>query len=129
MMPNQQPKNSKRKKSETRRREEQIKVRVTAEEQERIDANARGCGLSTPEMLRRLGQGYTPQSRLDQLHVKELCTVAADLGRLGGLLKLWLVEKRGGKVSNDKVSIPEVDALWRDIQKTYALVKERVVEL
>ena len=116
-------------KSERRRREAQIKIRVTAEELAAIESNAAGCGLTTPELLRRLGQGYVPRSKLDQRHIRELCSVAGDLGRLGGLLKLWLIEKRAGHLPRDSVAITEVDGLWRDIQKTYTAVKERTLEL
>lgn len=119
-----------RKKSEKRRREAQIKIRVSEKELEAIESNARGCGLTTADFIRRIGQGYLPQSRLDQSHVRDLCTVAGDLGRLGGLLKLWIVEKRSGSMPlKDQIPIPDVDTLWRDIQSTYAAVKQRVGEL
>ena len=119
-----------KKRSERRRRDANpIKVRVDDDEQRLIGENAEACGLSIPEYLRRLGKGHIPQSKLDQVHVRELCALAGDLGRVGGLLKLWLIEQRGGTVPTDKVSISDVDALYREIQSTCSAIKERVIKL
>lgn len=119
-----------KKRSDRRRRDANpIKVRVDDGELQTISDNAKACGLSIPEFLRRLGKGHVPQGKLDQMHIRELCAVAGDLGRVGGLLKLWLVEQRAGTLATDKVSIPEVDALYREIQSTCAVIKERVLKL
>ncbi len=40
--------------------------------------------------LRMLGLGYQPKSLVDNDRVIELAKINGDLGRLGGLLKLWL---------------------------------------
>jgi len=48
--------------------------------------------------LRRLGLGYELQSIVSQDAVIELSKINADLGRLGGLLKLWLTNDE--RVSN-----------------------------
>ena len=37
-----------------------------------------------------LGLGYEPRSIVDNDRVEELAKINGDLGRLGGLLKLWL---------------------------------------
>lgn len=119
-----------RKRSERRRRDDVIQVRVTEAELEAISANAAAANLTTAEFLRRLGKGYTPKSKLDLTVVRELCAVAGDLGRLGGLLKLWLAEKRAGATAMpDEIPVKEIDALWREIQTTYGLLKEKVEEL
>ncbi|RYZ91305.1 MAG: hypothetical protein EOP04_00945 [Proteobacteria bacterium] len=119
-----------KKRSERRRRDATpIKVRVDEVEQSLIAENAGACGLSIPEYLRRLGKGHIPQSKLDQVHVRELCAVAGDLGRIGGLLKLWLAGQRAGIAPIDKVSISDVDALYREIQSISAALKEKVIKL
>jgi hypothetical protein len=46
-------------------------------------------------MMRRLALGYRPESIVDSRTMLELMRVRGDLGRLGGLLKLWLVEQPG----------------------------------
>ena len=39
-----------------------------------------------------MGQGYAVQGVTDYENVRELVRVNGDLGRLGGLLKLWLTD-------------------------------------
>ena len=80
---------------QTRDRLKPIKVYVTPGERAAIDANAKACDLTVSAYLRTLGSGYEPKSTLDQQAVGDLVKVHAGQGRLGGLLKLWLTEKRG----------------------------------
>lgn len=67
-------------------------IRVVASEAERaaIKAGADKAGLSLSAFLRNVGCGYPVRSVIDQKQVAELSKINADLGRLGGLLKLWL---------------------------------------
>lgn len=119
-----------RKRSERRRRDELIQVRVDNLELEAITSHASSSGLSNAEFLRRLGTGHIPASRIDQMTVRELCKVAGDLGRLGGLLKLWISEKRiEEKGLSDEIDIRSIDHLWQDISVTYAALKAKVEEL
>lgn len=106
-----------------------IKVRVDDDELKTISDNSAACGLSNAEFLRRLGKGHVPASKLDQVHIRELCAVAGDLGRVGGLLKLWLVEQRAGTIPQTETKITDVDALYREIQDLVATIKEKVVQL
>jgi len=121
------PKDRKRK-SNRRRRSGIIHLRVDPEELSKITENATGCSLTTAEFLRRLGQNFVPPSKVDAAAVRELCQVAGDLGRLGGLLKLWIAEKQTGsqKGVNLGASVPQIDELWVDIQKTYKLLKTKI---
>ena len=121
---------SDRKHSERRRRTELLQVRISEDELDIITEMAAACGISSAEYLRRLGTGFIPASKLDQITVRDLCKVAADMGRLGGLLKLWISIKRGEETSNrDSIDIKSIDGLWRDINKTYQQVKSKVGEL
>jgi len=74
----------------TRKNSTPIVVRVTPEEKAAIDGLARQTGHSTSAYLRLLGLGYAPKSIVDNKKVLELAKINGDLGRLGGLLKLWL---------------------------------------
>jgi len=67
-------------------------IRVFADEAERalIQGSADTAGLSLSAFLRNVGVGYPVRSIVDQKQVAELAKINADLGRLGGLLKLWL---------------------------------------
>lgn len=70
-----------------------LRVPVHMDEEQQIKANAAKTGLSLAEYLRRLGLGFEPRSLLDEQHILTLAQINADLGRLGGLLKLWLTNE------------------------------------
>lgn len=48
--------------------------------------------MSVARYLREVGQGYRIQGITDYERVRELARINGDLGRLGGLLKLWLTD-------------------------------------
>lgn len=77
-------------KKATRKGSTPIYVWVTPDEKAAIEANARQTGHSTSAYLRFLGLDYAPKSITDNERVMELAKINGDLGRLGGLLKLWL---------------------------------------
>lgn len=74
----------------TRKGSPPIKVYCLPEERELIEANAKMAGISVARYLRDVGQGYQVKGVMDYHYVRELARVNGDLGRLGGLLKLWL---------------------------------------
>lgn len=76
----------------TRKGSKPIKVYCLPEERAVIEANAKAAGLSTSAYLLAVGQGYRVQGVTDFENVRELVRVNGDLGRLGGLLKLWLTD-------------------------------------
>ena len=116
-------------KSEARQRTDQIKVRVTPAEKASIDANADGHSITTPEFLRRLGCNVVPTSTLDHQVVRDLAHVAGDLGRLGGLLKLWLADQSRGIKAPVDIEAASIHLLWSDLQTTYELLKTKVKAL
>lgn len=81
-----------KKKSKKKRRRDftPICVYCLEEEKSQIQALAKEAGLSVSDYLRRLGLMYRPTSVMDYEKVGELLKTAADMGRLGGLLKWWL---------------------------------------
>lgn len=76
----------------TRKSSPPLKVYCLPEERELIEANAKRAGLSVACYLREVGQGYQIKGVMDYEYVRELVRVNGDLGRLGGLLKLWLTD-------------------------------------
>src|SRR3954469_15191532 len=80
---------------EVRDRQRPLKVWVTTTERTEIEARAAGAGLSVSAYLRASGMNHPLRSVYDLAAIEELAKVGADLGRLGGLLKLWLATKRG----------------------------------
>ncbi len=77
-------------KKPTRKGSTPIVVRVTPDEKAAIAEFSRQTGRSMSAYLRMLGLGYLPKSLVDNDRVMELAKINGDLGRLGGLLKLWL---------------------------------------
>ncbi|HCJ4394750.1 TPA: conjugal transfer transcriptional regulator TraJ [Legionella pneumophila] len=78
----------------TRKNGRHLRVPVLPNEETQIKANAVQAGLSVAEYLRRISLGYPLQSVIDKEHVIQLAKINADLGRLGGLLKLWLTQDK-----------------------------------
>lgn len=78
-----------------RPRGRRIEVWVTPEEEAAIADLAAQTGLSNSGYLRAVGLNQPVRSVLDLKAVADLGHVNGDLGRVAGLLKLWLAEKRG----------------------------------
>jgi hypothetical protein len=80
-----------------------LQVVVDSRERQLIQARAKEAGLSVSAYLRTLGLGKPVRPILDQAAVLELAKVNGDQGRLGGLLKLWLVDRPGRGMSEAEV--------------------------
>lgn len=76
----------------TRKSSTPTKVYCLPEEKEQIEAQAKRAGMSAARYLREVGQGYHISGVVDYEQVRELARISGDLGRLGGLLKLWLTD-------------------------------------
>lgn len=74
------------------KRSHHLRVPVFPEEKEVIERQAKQAGLSVACYLREVGQGYEIKGVTDYERVRELARISGDLGRLGGLLKLWLTD-------------------------------------
>jgi hypothetical protein len=88
---------------ERRDRKHPLKVVVSQTERASIRAKAENLGLSVSAYLRSVGLRYKPRPLADVEAIRNLLKVQADQGRLGGLLKLWLVEKPGQGASTFEV--------------------------
>lgn len=108
----------KRKKSEIRQRNIRRTIRFTEEEIQIIEKNAADCGLALAPFLRNVGAGYTVQGVLDQKAVLNLLKVSGDLGRLGGLLKLWLSQRETHLPPEAGVGVDELKGLYGKIAKS-----------
>jgi hypothetical protein len=76
----------------TRKAMTPIKVYCLQDERARIAENAKAAGLSLSSFMLAVGQGYRVEGITDHANVRELARINGDLGRLGGLLKLWLTD-------------------------------------
>ena len=102
-----------------------LRVPVLPDEEIAIKSNASRAGLSIAEYLRRIGLGYQIQSSIDKDYVLQLSKINADLGRLGGLFKLWLTQdKRVAHFDHRKIK-----ALLDRIQTTQEAMLEVVKKL
>jgi len=81
-------------KAPARRRGKPIEVWVGDEEKAAITEKAYEAGMSRSGYLRALGLNAPIRSVADLITVAGLAKVNGDLGRVAGLLKLWLLEKR-----------------------------------
>lgn len=72
------------------RRHRQLRVPVRPDEEADIRKQAAAAGLSVAAYLRNIGLGYRVSGIVDCQQVRELARINGDMGRLGGLLKLWL---------------------------------------
>ena len=81
-------------KTPTRKHGLHLRVPVLPDEAIAIKSHAAQTGLSVAEYLRQIGLGYQLQSVIDKDYVHQLSKINADMGRLGGLFKLWLTQDR-----------------------------------
>lgn len=100
-----------------------INVYCLPEEKALIQIHARQVGHSASSYLRAIALGYTVESLLDYEHVQELARINGDLGRLGGLLKLWLTddEKLGRYDVEDMSKI--IAGVIKEILANQALIR------
>jgi hypothetical protein len=93
-----------------------------------ITERAKALKLSRSEYLRNLGLGYEPKGQFDQDAIRELVKLHADQGRLGGLLKLWLTEKKGEGLSikNVRSVLQQIETLQMEIAKLVMKEKSRI---
>lgn len=111
--------------SETRKKTALVMVRVTPDEREEIAALAATCSLSVPEFMRRMALSYTPKSTLDAQAIIEMAKINGDMGRVVGLLKLWLsTESKKNEAFN--YSIPK---LVNELTALKDLLKQKVMQL
>jgi hypothetical protein len=101
-----------------------INVWVTAEERAEIEGLATAASLPVSVYLRTLGLGFEPRSTLDGKRVLELLKLGGDLGRLGGLLKLWLTDRPG-----EGAAVEDVRALLHSIGEVRDQIADKVAAL
>ena len=80
-----------------------LQVVVNGDERRRIQERAQDAGLSVSAYLRAVGLGKAIRPAADHAAVLALAKINGDQGRLGGLLKLWLVDRPGRGASESEV--------------------------
>ncbi len=80
-----------------------ITFRAKNHEKAILDEKAKQCALTRSQYVKKTALGIVPRSHLDQRVIQTLLTLNADIGRVGGLLKLWLVNH------NDAPLVEKID--------------------
>lgn len=99
-----------------------MRVYVTKEEYQIIIAKAQSARLSVSEFAKRASLSRRIKSTIEADAVLELAKTNADLGRLGGLFKLWLSE-------TERADKNTVRKLLHDIEHTQTILREKVQSL
>jgi len=109
-------------KPSTRKNSPPIKVYCLPDERRQIETNADRVGLALSSYLLTLGLGYEPRGVVDGDKVDELMRINGDLGRLGGLLKLWLTDDARTAMLGDST----IRALLSKIEDTQGLMTDAI---
>ncbi|WP_122552943.1 plasmid mobilization protein [Pseudomonas viridiflava] len=110
-----------KRKAPPRRRGKPIEVWATEEEKAAITERAKQAGMSRSGYLRALGLNSPVRSMVDLQAVASLGKVNGDLGRVAGLLKLWLAEKNGQGASS-----VEIDRMMVEFRELQASIREKM---
>ncbi|MDR1613554.1 MAG: hypothetical protein LBT97_12350 [Planctomycetota bacterium] len=112
----------------TERRNYVLKVKVTQYEKARIAGNAKACGMTMSSFARALLNGNNPVPLNDLKDMKEVFRLHADLGRLGGLLKMFLTnDERLDDMGRDMATVT-IDNILLDIRITQDVLKKKVMK-
>lgn len=76
--------------SENRKRQQQIKVRLSQEEKNSIKIAAEQFGMTVPGYIRNLGLNYRPESKVDPAMLDQLSQLHANFNHVGSQIKAWL---------------------------------------
>jgi hypothetical protein len=117
------------KKEKTRRQSSRIKVLVTPEEKAAIAAKADAHSLSVSSYLRRLGLALPVESTIDQRAILDLVKINADLGRLGGLIKMWLTTNADFESLSAQGLQRKLENTLADVRTLQAKMSERLKDL
>lgn len=98
-----------------------MKVYVTPEEYKEVIESADRACLSVSTYVRRVCLGMPTPTFEKQKAVRELLGVNADLGRLGGLLKMWLMDEDRNQ--------REAERLLHELQQIKALLVQKIEAL
>lgn len=120
----------KNKKDKALNRTSRIEIRLSDEELKIITEKAQAHNQNTSTYLRNLGMNYPIKSMVDQQAVLALLKVNGDLGKVGGLFKMWLM--RNGEYKDDfsgERTYKDIDALVDELQDLMKSFRERASDL
>ncbi len=100
------------------RRQKKIRSYVYPDEYEQIVTNARLANMSLSMFLRQVAIGMQPKATIDQRVIGDMGKIAADLNRLGGLLKLWLTDetRRIGQEQDIRQTLTQIESFVDELR-------------
>lgn len=101
-----------------------LRFRCSLRERALVEARAASVEMRLSDYLRAAALHSEIRSKADKHAVRALAGFTGELGRLGGLLKLWLSERRG-----DGVSAIKVDHVLDQISATITRMDEEMERL
>jgi len=108
----------------TRKSNTPIKVYCLPEEKAALVSLAHASNRTLSSYLLNVGLGYRVKGILDHRRVEELARINGDLGRLGGLLKLWLTNDERTTAFGESTiravlsKIEDTQAVMRDVMSS-----------
>ena len=103
-----------------------VKAYLTPEEYQQVNESAAKAGLSVSTFIKRVCLGHKISSTVDHQAVLALAKANADLGRLGGLFKMFLSEGKAGQHADElRVTLRKIEESKNKVAKQFnALIKE-----
>ncbi len=103
-----------------------IKMYLTASDRAKIVQAAKDCGMSLSMYIRTFALGNVPVSNMDLDEMSKVMKVHADIGRLGGLLKMFLTNDERLNDMGREMGVATIDGTLVDIRATQAKLLELV---
>lgn len=102
-----------------------VSFRVTDSEKEKINKKADDCAISRSSYCKQTALGTVPRSKYDLVVLNELTHLHADIGRVGGLLKMWLTHHEDIAL-HDKLDVQELVTEIRELKREIKDVVEKL---
>lgn len=109
--------------SEKRVKNCRVTLRFSEEELNKITKNSKQCDLGLSTYLRELGLGYMPKSNFDAQALIQLANLHGDIGRIGGLLKMWLSDQSKARYGQ-QLKIPDLIKNLFDLRRNQRVSTE-----
>jgi hypothetical protein len=109
------------------RNHKHLRVPVLPDEESEIKRLAAAANKTVAEYLRNVGLGYEVHGILDNRRVEDMLRINGDLGRLGGLLKLWLTNDERTKVFGESTIRVLLSKIEGTQDEMHAVIREVVI--
>lgn len=111
--------------SETRRRTRLVPVRMSDDEYAAILDAANASSLAPSTYMREVALGHRLRATIDQQAIHRLALLHGDLGRVGGLIRMWLANDE----RVDYARALDIPGASRELHELMAMIADTVREL